>query len=805
MEQISLFERSSASKPLAKTSLRDFLKKIQNGYWKHYQDKVIKAKTKEDKTRIKRFNTPCVTLSGVYEKNRVGLPNPHSGFICIDIDGDDNKGLMKKRDVLEDDPYVFGVFTSISGTGLAVLFKIKPKKHYEYFNGIQEYLYNEYGIVVDPGVKDPARLRFVSYDKSCYYDFKKKVFDQPKAYQPVPALAEIEHDEEDIEDLVKQVEKTGVDIAPNYHEWYIMGQALARLGEKGRKYFHRLSKFNEGYDKDESDFQFDNCINQESKGLRDDKVGLASVFFYAKEAGIVIAPTVKIKGSSGKKKIILDHKKEVLLSIEGHKQEKGIYTYHIWGFKVVFKKDESPDVTCLGLNHECTSDFLFNRGIRRNGKVFYRIANNIVEIVTWDSIMDMIVQEGVKLPKDFTLKWDEQADVITRKVILNAVQAQGRKVMERDVILKEFNPDQEEFIKDTEQLCYLFFRNGIVQVDKKQHWFIPWDDEGMGINKDGIYVWKENIIDKDFKYTKKKSLIQTILENAIGKKNWDEIKSAIGYMVHTHINEEGCEILFCIDKNVGDLNEGGNGKDFFGQIIKHVRKLTVIPGKSMQFSNQFTFERIDRDTQVTWIEDLSRQVRMEMLYNLNNGINVRRMHTQPFMVRCKIGISLQHLINIEGTSDQRRQIFLLFSDYYSQRGGIGKAHNDRNIFGESWTGWDEYYSLIVECVQFYLKHGLLRMDMGPILELRKQELSGDGSFDALTQGTWYTTESAIKLCWGEEEAITTERFMAFRKKLSQWAKISGLQVEAERKFLNGKQSKAIRIVAPMKYSSKHSK
>ena len=806
MEQISLFDKSSASEPVEELSLRSFLKKVENGYWKKYQDKVRNAKTEENKKRIKRFNTPCVTISGAFSKKRTGIPDKLSGYICIDVDGKDNKGLMKKRPQLEQDPYIFACFTSIGGEGLALIFKIKPKKHRELFNGIQAYLYEEYDIVIDPLVKDQARLRFVSYDKNCYTDFKKKTFDKPVESAPTPNLSDEDHNEKDVEDLVKEIEAKGIDIAPQYHQWYIVGQAFARMGEKGRKLFHRVSKFNEGYDKDECDFQFTNCLNQEAKGIRDDKVSLASIFFYAKEAGISFAGP-EIKSSHKKSKLIKKHNSNILLSLEGHKQDKGLYTYHIWSFKVAFRKDESPDVSCVGLNPECTSDFLFNLGIRRSGKVFYKITDNIVEVITWDSILDTIVQEGVKLPKDFKVKWDDEADCVIRKAILNAVQSTGRKTMERDVILKEFNPDQEEFIKDTETDCFLFFKNGVVQINSKagkkknegQHQLIPWED--ISVMHVGKYVWKENIIDRDFKPSKKKSLIQIILENAIGKKYWDEIRSTIGYMVHTHINEEGCEILFCIDRNVGDLNEGGNGKDFFGQIIKNVRKLTTIPGKSMQFSNQFTFERIDKDTQVAWIEDLSRQVRMEQLYNLNNGISVRRMHTQPFTVRCKIGISLQHLINMEGSSDQRRQIFLLFSDYYSTKGGIGKVHNNRNIFGDSWDGWDEYYNLIVESVQFYLKHGLLKMDITPLLDLRKQELSGDGSFDALEQGTWYSTETAIKLCWGDDVVINTENFMAFRKKLSQWAKLSGLQVEAERKYVDKKQCKAIRVVAPMKYTS----
>jgi hypothetical protein len=808
MEQISLFDKSSASGQLEELSIRNFLKRIKTGYWKKYQDKVRKAKGDKDRKNIKRFQTPCVTICGVFSHKRVGIPDKPSGFIGIDVDGKDNKGLMDKREQLEADPYIFACFTSIGGEGLCLIFKIKQKKHRELFNGIQAYLYEEYDIVVDPLVKDPARLRYVSYDKECFYDFKKKPFTQAIVSVPTPALGKEEHSDEDIEDLVAAVEKSGIDIAPRYHEWYIMGQALAQLGEKGRKAFHRLSKLNEDYSKDECDAQFDNCLNQEAKGMRDQKVGLGSIFFFAKEAGITVSssgPTIK---SHKKTKIIEKHNNSVMLSLSGHKLDKGIYTYHIWAFKIIFKKDEKTDVECLGINPEATSDFLFNRGIRRSGKTFYRLTGNIVEVISWDSILDMVVQEGVKLPKDFSITWDEDSEVVIRKNILNKVQGGGRKVMERDVILKEFVPENEEFITDTETDCFLFFKNGVVQINSKagkkrndgQHQLIPWEDIQDFKDYSNKFVWKEQIIDRDFKYVKKKSLIQTILENAIGKDHWNEITSSIGYMIHTFIYGEGVEILFCIDRNVGDINEGGNGKDFFRQIIGNVRKTTVVPGKSLNIGHQFSWERVDQDTQIVWIEDLGKHIKMEQLYNLNNGINVRRMHTQPFTVKSKIGISLQHLINMEGSSDQRRQIFLMFTDYYSQRGGIGKVHNDRNIFGDSWQGWDEYYSMIVDCVMYYLKHGVRRMDITHLLEMRKNELS-DGSFEGLEQGTWYTTEGAIELCWGKDVVINTETFISFRKKLSQWAKLSGLTIEAERKSIAGKQQKAIRVCAPMKIST----
>lgn len=791
MEQISLFDKSSSQKHTEVLSVRSFLKRVKSGYWQKAQDKVQKAK---DKKKVKQFQTPCVTICGVFNNKRVGQPDKHSGYICIDVDGKDNKLLMKKRELLEDDPFIFAVFSSIGGDGLALIFKIKPKKHRELFIGIQDYLYKEYSIIVDPLAKDPARLRYVSSDPECYSDFSKKQFEHAVITTPVPSLGNVEHNEKDLVELLKRIDKQKLDIAPNYHEWYTIGQALAQLGKKGREYFHTISKQNPQYDKKEVDTQFDNCLNQESKGMRDDRVGLSSVFFFAKEAGIVIASD---KAIEHKKTIVDKHEENVMLCLDGVKLDKITYTYHIWAFRLIFKKDEQTDVQCLGLNHEAVSDFLFNKGYRRSGKTFYNVQKNIVEVVSIDSILDRVVQEGVKLPKNFSIAWDEESNHVIRKNILNSVQQYGKKTLEREIILKEFIIDDDEFLRDTQHSAYLYFKNCIVHITKSGHKVLDYES----VDK---YIWKDTIIDKDFKYVKKKSLIQTILENAIGKEYWNNVQSALGYMLHTFIFGEGSEMLFCIDRNVGDTNEGGNGKDFVRQIIQNIRKTANIPGKSLNLNHQFAWETVDRDTQVVWIEDLGKHIKMEQLYNLNNGINVRRMHTQPFTVKCKTGISLQHLINIEGTSDQRRQIFILFTDFYSQRDGIGKFHKDRDIFGKTWTGWDEYHSMIVNCMQYYLKKGVIKMDMSELLERRVQELS-EGSFENLQPGTWYSTEGAIKLCWGEDTVITTETFIAFRKKLSQWAKLMGYEVEAERKSIDKVQQKAIRIMAPMKIVSSKKK
>lgn len=786
---ISYFAKSTKVQSTLKLSLISFLRKIQNGEWKKYQDIVQNTKNVIKKAKIKKYETPGVTLSGVYEK-RVGNPDEHSSYICMDVDFQDNKDIQKKREELIEDEYVHACFTSISGKGLAVLFKIKPSKHVQSFIGIQKYLYDEYDIIVDPLCKDQTRLRFVSYDPDCYYDLSKKVFDKLISSKPTPKLVNEEHSEEDVKTLVEQIVKQEVDIVPNYHEWYIVGQALAILGEAGRKFYHSISKFGEEYNKKKCDEQFDNCLKQEQNGIRDNKVGLGSIFYFAKEYGVTLdGPKIV---SSKKHKLIEKHDERVLLSMEGHRLEKNIYVYHIWGFKVTFKKDETPVVECMGLNPEAVSDFLYNKGVRVNLSEFYQIKNSIVRRIIWQDVMDIVIQEGVRLPKSFEISWDEDGDSISRKAILNRVQEKGKRTTS-DISLKRFDIEKIDWITDEKDCCYIPFQNGIVIVDKEGFELREYKDiKG--------YVWEDTIIKRDFKYVKRKSLIQDVLENAIGKQYWKETQTALGYMCHNYIDKEGGQILFCIDKYVGDMNEGGNGKDFTRQILAEIRRTVVLPGKSLNVHHQFAFEKLNRDTELMWIEDMGKHIKMEQLYNLTEGVHVRRMHTSPFVVRCKVGVSLQHLIDIEGSSDERRQIFLIFSDFYSKVGGIGKFHKVRNIFGEVWNEWNEYYSMMINAIQLYFKEGVLKMDNSVLMEARENELNSNGDFGALEYGIWYTSKKAIKECWMiDEPDIAT--MMEFKKKLAMWCKNKGLEFHAEVKTIKNVRHKSIMIKVPMKIVS----
>lgn len=88
-----------------------------------------------------------------------------------------------------------------------------------------------------------------------------------------------------IEIITQRVESSAIDIAPNYADWRDLGFALAdALGEDGRTYYQRLSRFYPGYTPADTDKQFTKCLNAHGHGIT-----AKTLFHLVKQAGIDVA------------------------------------------------------------------------------------------------------------------------------------------------------------------------------------------------------------------------------------------------------------------------------------------------------------------------------------------------------------------------------------------------------------------------------------------------------------------------------------------------------------------------------------
>jgi hypothetical protein len=95
----------------------------------------------------------------------------------------------------------------------------------------------------------------------------------------------------EIETITQRIEAFSVDIAPNYADWRDLGFALAdALGESGRNYYHRLSRFYPSYSQSETDKQYSACLASHGHG-----VTIKTLYHLTKSAGVSVSITQPVK------------------------------------------------------------------------------------------------------------------------------------------------------------------------------------------------------------------------------------------------------------------------------------------------------------------------------------------------------------------------------------------------------------------------------------------------------------------------------------------------------------------------------
>ena len=228
----------------------------------------------------KKKSLPAFTPSGLFDGGRkLDCLKEYSGCLVLDIDKLSHAHLDKAKAQIIEIPYTYSCFLSPSGQGLKILVKVisRPVFHKQTFEQVKDYYEQQLGLPIDPSGKDITRLCFVSWDDDLYLNHTSAVF-----------KTQIIMMEDDIEKVVRQIESRSMDITLKYDDWLKLGFSLSdALGEEGRPYFHRISRFYPGYDINKCNDQFDGCLASTGSGIT------AKTFFHiARDNGINITPHV---------------------------------------------------------------------------------------------------------------------------------------------------------------------------------------------------------------------------------------------------------------------------------------------------------------------------------------------------------------------------------------------------------------------------------------------------------------------------------------------------------------------------------
>ena len=289
--QISIFKNYHTATNPKVVTIRQFLTSTK------YKNEVEAIRASTDKAERDRLKSvlPACTISGLFsERNKQNIIQ-HSGLICLDIDLKDNTHIENydslKAELVKINNVAFCI-RSVSGKGFAVGIPIAyPDKHELHFEALKKIFETKFNIIIDKACKDVCRLRGYSYDSDVYLNddavaFLLTIEPKKETYKSNIKPYQGSNDSDKVEEMVKQIERQGVDITGGYAEWFAIGCCLAnQFNEDGRDLFQRISQFAPTYKTTDTDVQFSKCLKKRTS------MGLGTFFYYCDLAGVRIEPS----------------------------------------------------------------------------------------------------------------------------------------------------------------------------------------------------------------------------------------------------------------------------------------------------------------------------------------------------------------------------------------------------------------------------------------------------------------------------------------------------------------------------------
>lgn len=208
---------------------------------------------------------------------------------------------------------------------------------------------------------------------------------------------------------------------------------------------------------------------------------------------------------------------------------------------------------------------------------------------------------------------------------------------------------------------------------------------------------------------------------------------ALGYLMLSAKDKSVAKAVVAMDgkqSEVGDSN-GRTGKSLLGNLLEEVKVTTYINGKYKDIeSDPFLWNDVTLKTQIVFIDDVRTNFSLEFLFSNITGnwsVNYKGggRATLPFSDSPKIYLTTNHALNGEGSSFRDRQWRIAFSDYYNDE---HKPIDDFGIlFFDEWDfeQWNLTWNLLAECVQLYLRFGVVEAPGDRIIQRQLRQAMGE--------------------------------------------------------------------------------
>lgn len=348
-----------------------------------------------------------------------------------------------------------------------------------------------------------------------------------------------------------------------------------------------------------------------------------------------------------------------------------------------------------------------------------RIVNNIDIIYAFEDY----IMKLPPLPKTFYRKGQAEDEPSQVELSITADMLQS-KLYDN---LRNLSSDLMDMLRPTN-------RQINIQADDKDNKYIFFNNTALSIDKHGAHtisynqltdcIWESSIINRDYREDNRCGDFETFIghickydpKTDANRDRKESLMSLLGYLMHDNYESNLKAVLFT-DVNIDHAGEaaGGTGKGLIGKALEQMlsrskadSRYLAVPGKGFEFKDT-RYSRGSLNTQLIHIEDLDKRFKLEQLYNdITEGAMFRKLHHDPSIHRAKFMLSVNHTINLCGSSDKRRVVIFELHNYYSE---IFTPEDEfkKRFFESDWTAddWNQFYTFMIRCIAVYMKRGLI--------------------------------------------------------------------------------------------------
>ena len=354
----------------------------------------------------------------------------------------------------------------------------------------------------------------------------------------------------------------------------------------------------------------------------------------------------------------------------------------------------------------------FLNKLAQSGFRIYRTGLNYTFVQVNDNVVEEIHPRKMKDSiKKFLMDPDQEFEEgINGHMILGKVMEKTYRLFSRGFL--EFLENLKgDFKRDTPTESFIYFNNCYVEVTKDNYTIHDYKD----LDK---YVWRDQVIKRNFHPSEQESDFRKFVMQIcrFDEKRFNALRSAIGYLLHTYKDPANAKAIIFMDEKIDIGANGGSGKSLLGVAISKVRKSLILDGNNFRF-DRFSYQSYRPGTQILEFNDTRKNFPFRQIYTeITDYMVVERKNRDqviiPFKDTPKILITSNYAILGEDDSTLRRQFVIEFSDYYNRKYTPMDEFGRMFFIGWSQEDWDSFYSFMIDCLQYFLKNGLMDYDRG---------------------------------------------------------------------------------------------